>query len=70
LRAILDEQGRKRVWLAHAVGVSQGTITNWTKGRTLPSYLLAMRVAKVLDTPVASIWPQNGSGSTNGKEGG
>ena len=68
LAKIMKEQGRKRAWLAAAVGVTGATITNWANGRTIPSYLHAVAVARILEEPVASIWPENGSGTTNNKE--
>lgn len=36
LRAYLDREGRKQLWLAAQIGVTAWSVTSWLKGRSSP----------------------------------
>ncbi|AST93272.1 hypothetical protein BC6307_19415 [Sutcliffiella cohnii] len=56
LRAILTQRGVKQSWLAARVGVRQGTISDLVNNKTVPSLLLALAIADVLEVKVEEIW--------------
>lgn len=56
LRAILTQRGVKQSWLAARVGVRQGTISDLVNNKTVPSLLLALAIAEVLEVNVEDIW--------------
>ena len=52
LRAVREEKGIKQLELAKAMGVSQGTISSWESGITLPRGIRLSKLASVLDVSV------------------
>lgn len=56
LRRLRSEAGLTQAELAGAIGVSRKTINTVENGVFVPSTLLALRLAKALDTPVERIF--------------
>jgi transcriptional regulator with XRE-family HTH domain len=52
LKAIMDEQGRKRSWLARKVGVSESFIRFILSGERTVSEEVAERIATALGVPL------------------
>jgi transcriptional regulator with XRE-family HTH domain len=51
LKAVLDEQGRKRRWLAERIGVSESSISHVLAGRDTVDREQGERVAGILGVP-------------------
>lgn len=56
LREILKDRGIKQKWLAEQIGVSQGSISKLIKYNAEPTLTHALMIAKVIGTPVETIW--------------
>lgn len=56
VRRVRRERGLTQEELAREVGVSRQTIVNIEQGRYKPSILLALKIAKVLDTDVETLF--------------
>lgn len=51
LKAVLDEQGRKRRWLAERIGVSESSISHVLAGRDTVDREQGERIAGILGVP-------------------
>lgn len=51
LGKVLDEQGRKRSWLAERAGVTGGYVTMIISGERTVDLVLGERIAALLDVP-------------------
>ena len=56
VREVRRERGLTQEELAREVGVSRQTIVNIEQGRYKPSILLALKIARVLDTDVETLF--------------
>ena len=56
VRRVRRERGLTQEELAREVGVSRQTIVNIEQGRYKPSILLALKIARVLDTDVETLF--------------
>ncbi|MCD6462137.1 MAG: helix-turn-helix transcriptional regulator [Thermotogae bacterium] len=56
VRRVRRERGLTQEELARKVGVSRQTIVNVEQGRYKPSILLALKIARVLDTDVETLF--------------
>ena len=56
VRKVRKKRGLTQEELARKVGVSRQTIVNVEQGRYKPSILLALKIAKVLDTDVETLF--------------
>jgi transcriptional regulator with XRE-family HTH domain len=53
----VEERNMSAAALGRRVGVSSGTVRHWLHGRTVPQYDTAVKVAELLDIPLAKLWP-------------
>lgn len=49
LKELLKHKGVKQKWLANKVGVSEVTVSNWVKEKTVPSDKNYEKISKVLN---------------------
>lgn len=52
LKEILKTKGVKQNWLAQKIGVSEVTLSNWVKEKSVPSKKNVEKLSKVLDVPL------------------
>jgi transcriptional regulator with XRE-family HTH domain len=57
LRRILDEEGRKQVWLAGRLGVDPEQVNRWVAGRHIPAEATRNRIAELLHRKVEDLFP-------------
>ena len=62
VRVARAERSLSQTDLAEAAGVSRQTISSIETGQYVPSTLLALRIAQVLDVPVADLFWIEGDG--------
>jgi len=55
LKEILKSKGLKQVWLAHKIGVSEVTVSNWCSGKSVPKKEHLQRISELLDVPIKTI---------------
>lgn len=60
IRALRFERGMTQEELAVRTGVSRQTIMSIENGNTNPSVLLAFKIAKALETPIAEVFSMEG----------
>ena len=48
LQLVLEEQGRRKDWVAHRLGVSQGTVTRWCSGERVIPHARVRELADLL----------------------
>jgi putative transcriptional regulator len=51
----LKKQGRTQQWLAEKVGKSYVVFTNYCNNKTQPSLKTLLKIAEILDVPVADL---------------
>lgn len=61
LRRILKEQGRMQIWLAQRVDVHPSEISDYVRGVHVPVEATRQQIARALDVPESTLWPQAGS---------
>lgn len=54
--AKIAELGLKKGWIAAQVGIAPGTLSLIVKGDSIPSLLVALKLARVLGTTVEELW--------------
>ena len=52
------ESGTPKFRIAHAVGVSEGTLANWAAGETRPDIEQARKLAEFLEVSVDDLFPE------------
>ena len=57
IRQVLEDKGLSQKWLADAVKVDATAINRLIQGKHNPRVTLAIRIARQLGVPVASLWP-------------
>lgn len=55
LKEILKSKGVKQNWLAEKIGVSEVTLSNWVKEKSVPTKKNLERLSKVLDIPLSDL---------------
>ena len=55
LKDILRKKGVKQNWLAHQIGVSQVTLSNWVKDKSNPSKKNLQKLCEVLNVNVKEL---------------
>ena len=58
LKQVLDEKGLTQAELAHAIGVSEMTVSAWTTGRRFPSIETLDRISDFLDVQFTSLFTE------------
>lgn len=56
LNVIFAERDIRKLEFAKKVGINAGTLSNLCNNRTLPTFEIAMRIAKELGIKVEEIW--------------
>jgi putative transcriptional regulator len=59
LKEIMKEQGRTQNWLSEKAGVSATSISSIVNKKSVPTLLIALRIAKALDKSVEEIWSED-----------
>jgi transcriptional regulator with XRE-family HTH domain len=55
IKVVLAENRKKNKWLAHSLGKSESTISNWCTNESQPSLETLKEVASVLDVDVREL---------------
>lgn len=55
LKRIIAVKGIRQKDIADALGVSQGSITNWLSGRNTPDLVTLIRLCRLLDVPLDTV---------------
>jgi transcriptional regulator with XRE-family HTH domain len=55
LKELIKSKGFKQKFVAEKVGVSEVTLSNWVKGKTVPNEKHLAKLSLVLDTPIESL---------------
>jgi transcriptional regulator with XRE-family HTH domain len=55
LKELLKTKGVKQNWLASRLGVSEVTLSNWVKEKTIPSQKNLEKLSEILNIPVKEI---------------
>lgn len=55
LSEVLEREGRTRKWLAHQLGVTDNTISNWCKQKTQPDPFKLKAIAELLDVELKDL---------------
>jgi putative transcriptional regulator len=56
LEEIMESMGMKQNFLASKVGISERTLSFIKRKKSVPSLLVALKIAKVLNKKVEDIW--------------
>ena len=59
LKEIMKVQGRTQNWLSEKAGVSTTSISSIVNNKSVPTLLVALRIAKALDKSVEEIWSED-----------
>lgn len=55
LKEILKSKGVKQNWLAFKLGVSEVTVSNWVKEKSIPSQKSLEKLSEVLNVPLKEL---------------
>lgn len=55
----MKEQGRTQNWLSEKAGVSTTSISSIVNNKSVPTLLVALRIAKAVDKSVEEIWSED-----------
>lgn len=55
LKQLLILKGIKQKWLAEKVGVSEVTVSNWVKQKSLPSKKHVQKLSDILNVPAEEL---------------
>jgi repressor LexA len=55
LKELLKSKGVKQKWLSSKIGVSEVSISNWVKGKSLPSLKNYQKISKILNVPLKEL---------------
>lgn len=56
LRHVMSRRGFNQLRLAEETGLSELTISNYMRGKNIPSFLNVMKIAKVLECSLDELW--------------
>jgi len=55
LKELFKSKGIKQKWLASKIGVSEVTISNWVKEKTVPSKIHLEKLSELLNVPIQEL---------------
>jgi transcriptional regulator with XRE-family HTH domain len=55
LKELIKSKGIKQKWLALKLGVSEVTVSNWVKEKSLPSQKHLLKLSEVLNIPIKEL---------------
>ncbi|HAB28141.1 MAG: transcriptional regulator [Xanthomarina sp.] len=55
LKELLKLKGVKQKWLANKIGVSEVTVSNWVKEKSIPSDKNYQKISKTLNIPLKDL---------------
>ncbi|MEC5167234.1 transcriptional regulator with XRE-family HTH domain [Flavobacterium sp. PL11] len=55
LKELIKSKGIKQKWLALKLGVSEVTVSNWVKEKSIPSKKHLLKMSKLLDIPTKEL---------------
>ena len=55
LKELFKSKGIKQKWLASKIGVSEVTISNWVKEKTVPSKIHLEKLSEILNVPIQEL---------------
>jgi transcriptional regulator with XRE-family HTH domain len=55
LKELIKSKGIKQKWLALKLGVSEVTVSNWVKEKSLPSQKHLAKLSEVLNIPIKEL---------------
>jgi transcriptional regulator with XRE-family HTH domain len=55
LKELIKSKGIKQKWLALKLGVSEVTVSNWVKEKSMPSQKHLAKLSEVLNIPVKEL---------------
>ena len=55
LKELLKTKGLKQNWLATKLGVSQVTVSNWVKEKSIPSQKHLEKLSEILNIPIKDL---------------
>jgi transcriptional regulator with XRE-family HTH domain len=55
LKDLLKLHGIKQNWLAQKLGVSEVSVSNWVKGKTVPKKEHLEKIARILNVPLKEL---------------
>jgi transcriptional regulator with XRE-family HTH domain len=55
LKEVLKSKGVKQKWLAYKLGVSEVTVSNWVKEKSIPSQKSLEKLSEVLNIPLREL---------------
>lgn len=55
LKELLKTKGVKQKWLASRLGVSEVTVSNWVKDKSIPSKKHIEKLSEMLNTPLKGL---------------
>ena len=66
-KALLTERGLTRYKISKATGVSQGSLSDWVNGKSIPKYESLKKIADYLGVTVEYLRDEEKSGENNGE---
>ncbi|WP_326937505.1 helix-turn-helix transcriptional regulator [Flavobacterium sp. PL11] len=55
MKELIKSKGIKQKWLALKLGVSEVTVSNWVKEKSIPSKKHLLKMSKLLDIPTKEL---------------
>jgi transcriptional regulator with XRE-family HTH domain len=55
LKQVFKNKGVKQKWLAHKLGVSEVTVSNWVKQKAIPSQRNLIKLSEVLNVSLKEL---------------
>jgi transcriptional regulator with XRE-family HTH domain len=55
LKELFKSKGIKQKWLASKIGVSEVTISNWVKEKSVPSKIHLEKLSELLNVPIQEL---------------
>lgn len=55
LKELLKSKGVKQKWLASRLGVSEVTVSNWVKEKSIPSQKHLEKLSEILNIPIKEL---------------
>jgi len=59
LKEFLKTKGVKQNWLASKIGVSEVTMSNWVKGKSIPTQKNLEKLCEILNIPMKELINRN-----------
>jgi transcriptional regulator with XRE-family HTH domain len=55
LKELIKSKGIKQKWLALKLGVSEVTVSNWVKEKSIPTHKHLLKLSELLDIPIKEL---------------